>query len=193
MTSLVAQRLKRLPAMQETWVQSLGREDALEKEIATQSSILAWRIPWTEEPGELQSMGLQRVGHWVTNAFTAFHSHFLEGRSMEVGKGCRRRELEAWSTYFSYLTIGADHYSLVRFCLGPGKWLLRAGESAPAACPSWPWISRDLEGRTSLCPSVAWCDEAPILLCGPYRPPETWSHQPLYKGLWFGVDLIKWL
>ena len=61
--SLVAQRLKRLPAMQETWVQSLGREDPLEKEMATHSSILAWRILWTEQPGGLQSMGLQRVGH----------------------------------------------------------------------------------------------------------------------------------
>ena len=60
---LVAQRLKRLPAMQETWVRSLGREDPLEKEMATHSSILAWRIPWTEEPGGLQSMGSQRVGH----------------------------------------------------------------------------------------------------------------------------------
>ena len=61
--SLVAQRLKCLPAMQETWVRSLGLEDALKKEMATHSSILAWRIPWTEEPGGLQSMGLQRVGH----------------------------------------------------------------------------------------------------------------------------------
>ena len=61
--SLVAQRLKRLPAMRETWVRSLGQEDTLEKEIATQSSILAWRIPWTEEPGGLESMGSQRVGH----------------------------------------------------------------------------------------------------------------------------------
>ena len=61
--SLVAQRLKRLPAMQETWVQSLGQEDPLEKEMATHSSILAWRIPWTEEPGGLQSTGSQRVGH----------------------------------------------------------------------------------------------------------------------------------
>ena len=49
--------------MQETWVQSLGREDPLEKGLATYSSILAWRIPWTEEPGGLSSMGLQRVGH----------------------------------------------------------------------------------------------------------------------------------
>ena len=60
---LVAQRLKHLPPMQETWVQSLGREDPLEKEMATLSSILAWRIPWTEEPGGLQSTGLQRVRH----------------------------------------------------------------------------------------------------------------------------------
>ena len=60
---LVAQRLKRLPARQETRVQSLGWEDPLEKEMATHSSILAWRIPWTEEPGSLQSTGSQRVGH----------------------------------------------------------------------------------------------------------------------------------
>ena len=55
----MAQRLKPLPAMWETWVQSLGREDPLEKEIATHSSTLAWKIPWTEEPGRLQSMGSQ--------------------------------------------------------------------------------------------------------------------------------------
>ena len=61
--SLVAQMVKNPPAMQETWVGSLGREDPLEKEMATPSSILAWRIPWAEEPGGLQSMGLQRVGH----------------------------------------------------------------------------------------------------------------------------------
>ena len=62
-TSLVAQMVKRLPTMWETWVRFLGREDLLEKEVATHSSILAWRIPWTEEPGRLQSMGSQRVGH----------------------------------------------------------------------------------------------------------------------------------
>ena len=55
--------LKRLPTMWETWVQSLGWEDLLEKEMATHSSTLAWKIPWMEEPGRLQSMGLQRVGH----------------------------------------------------------------------------------------------------------------------------------
>ena len=55
--------VKRLPTMQETWVQSLGREDPLEKEMAAHSSILAWEIPWTEEPDRLQSMGSQRVRH----------------------------------------------------------------------------------------------------------------------------------
>ena len=61
--SLVAQRVKCLPAVQETWVRSLGGEDPLEMGMVTLSSILAWRIPWTEEPGRLQSMGSQRVGH----------------------------------------------------------------------------------------------------------------------------------
>ena len=61
--SLVAQRLERLLAMWETQVRSLDREDTLEKEMATHSSILAWRIPWTEELGGLQSTGSQRVGH----------------------------------------------------------------------------------------------------------------------------------
>ena len=59
----MAQWIKDPPAMQETWVQSLGWEDTLEEEMATHSSILAWRIPCTEEPGGLQSMGSQRVGH----------------------------------------------------------------------------------------------------------------------------------
>ena len=63
MFSQVAQRLKHLPTMWETWVRSLSQEDPLENEIATHSSILAWRIPWTEEPGGLQSMESQRVRH----------------------------------------------------------------------------------------------------------------------------------
>ena len=68
---LVAQTLKNLPAMQETRVQSLGQEDALEKGMAIHFSILAWRIPQTEEPGELLYMGWQRVGHgWSSNTYT---------------------------------------------------------------------------------------------------------------------------
>ena len=59
----MAQTVKCLPTMLKTWVQTLGREDLLEKEMATHSSILPWKTPWTEEPGELWSMRLQRVGH----------------------------------------------------------------------------------------------------------------------------------
>ena len=61
--SLVAKMIKHLSAMLETWVRSLGQEDLLEKEMAAYSSTLAWKIPWTEEPGRLQSMGSQRVRH----------------------------------------------------------------------------------------------------------------------------------
>ena len=67
--SLVAQLVKNSPAMQETWVWSLDWEDSLEKEMATHSSTLAWRIPWTEEPGGLQSMGLQRQA-WLSDEHT---------------------------------------------------------------------------------------------------------------------------
>ena len=61
--SLVAETIKNLPAMQEMQVRSMGQKDPLGKGMATHSSVLAWRIPWTEEPGGLQSMALQRVGH----------------------------------------------------------------------------------------------------------------------------------
>ena len=69
--SLVAQPVKNLPAMWETWVWSLGWEDPLEKEMATHSSILAWRIPWTEDLGGLQSMGSHKVGHGWSDLATA--------------------------------------------------------------------------------------------------------------------------
>ena len=59
----MAQMVKNLPAMRQTWVRSLGWKDSLEEEMATHSSVVAWRIPWTEEPGGLQAMGLQRVRH----------------------------------------------------------------------------------------------------------------------------------
>ena len=74
--SLLAQTIKNLPAMQETWVWSLGWEDPRKKEMVTHSSIPAWRIPWTENPGGLQSTGLQRVWHgWAT--FTHTHIYFV--------------------------------------------------------------------------------------------------------------------
>ena len=77
--SLVAQMVECLPAVRETRVQSLGREDPLEEEMATHSSTLAWKIPWTEEPGRLWSMGSQRVGHdWATSvSFSAKWDHIF--------------------------------------------------------------------------------------------------------------------
>ena len=85
--SLVAQTVKRLPAMRETQVWSLDREDPLEKETAIHSSILAWRIPWTEEPGRLQSTGLQRVGHdWATSLFTFFALKKTKGENSDLQK-----------------------------------------------------------------------------------------------------------
>ena len=74
--SLVAQMVKNLSAMWETQVQSVGQEDPLEKEMAPHSSILAWRIPWTEEPGRLQSTGSQRVGHnWESYFTSSLYNH----------------------------------------------------------------------------------------------------------------------
>ena len=83
MTSLVAQMVKCLRAMQETRVRSLGWEDPLEKEMVTHSSTLAWKIPWTEEPGRLQSMGSQRVRH---NWETSLHFHILKIKKLKISK-----------------------------------------------------------------------------------------------------------
>ena len=78
-TSLVAQTVKRLPIMWDTWAQSLGQEDLLEKEMLTHSSTLAWKIPWMEEPGRLQSMGSQ------SQTRLSFHFHFSSCLKPEVG------------------------------------------------------------------------------------------------------------
>ena len=84
---VVAQMVKRLPTMQETWVQSPGQEDPLEKEMATHSSILAWRIPRTEEPCGLQSIGSQRVRHdWATSL------HFTSIERSEIVVGNRNKD-----------------------------------------------------------------------------------------------------
>ena len=113
--SLVAQSVKSLPAMRETWVWSLGQEDPLEKEMAIHSSILAWRIPWTEEPGGPQSMGSPRVGHnWVTN----FHFH-----------PCRLEIKTKWPPFLKIYLFLIDVYLMTTFlkytfctCL-VGQWL----------------------------------------------------------------------
>ena len=98
--SLVAQRVKHLPAMQETWVWSLGQEDPLEKEMATHSSTLAWKIPWTEKPGRLQSMESQRIRHdWVTSlSLSGVLKSFRYGLKRAGGfghrTGCGARNLD---------------------------------------------------------------------------------------------------
>ena len=80
LASLVAQMVRQLCEIQEPWVQSLGQEDALEKGMATHSSIPVWRIPWTEEPGRLQFIGLQRLKYdWANNTFT-FHNTFISNK-----------------------------------------------------------------------------------------------------------------
>ena len=96
MASLEAQTVKRLPTVLETWVQSMDWEHPLEKEIATHSSTLAWKIPWMEEPGRLQSMGSQRVGHnWVTSLTRE------DGKPKKTKPGhCRGyADAEWWSRY----------------------------------------------------------------------------------------------
>ena len=96
--SLVVQRVKHLPVVQETEVRSLGQEDPLEKEMATHSSILAWRIPWTEEPGGLQSTWLQRVRHdWVTT-----HTHKYLSNKNPFNNFLKQWSLHGHALHFWY-------------------------------------------------------------------------------------------
>ena len=105
----MAQLVKSLPVMQETWVRSLSREDLLEKGMATHSGILTWRIPWTEEPGGIQSMRSQRVRHdWVTNTFTficvslsVFNISGGYGKGAVLTKSCR-----AYRIQFGFCCLG---------------------------------------------------------------------------------------
>ena len=148
--SLLAQRLKRLPAMRETRVRSLGWEDPLEKEMATHSSILAWRIPWTEQPSRLQSMGSQRVGHdWATShtpfnssttGLKAFWNRPLECRSKLIRKR-DSGEIQSWVRALppQQLTTGlrVSASSWCEDCLRPGSQQLA----------SWRYESSGLEDQ----------------------------------------------
>ena len=87
-TSLEAQTVKNLPEMQETQVQSVGQENPLEKRMATHSSILAWRISWTEEPNGLQSMGSQRIGHSSITVFWGLSEASCRGFITVPGSFC---------------------------------------------------------------------------------------------------------
>ena len=107
----MAQTVKCLPSMQETWVWSLGGEDPLEKEMTTHSGILAWKTPWMEKPGGLQSMGSQRVGHdWVTSLFT--------GYSM-----CTYVSLSSWAIMISYVHAGELN-----------RWSPKSSQFYPSRC-----------------------------------------------------------
>ena len=115
--SLVAQTVKNLTAMRKTLVPSLGREDLLEKDVATHSNILAWRIPWTEEPGGLQSMGSQRVWHnWVTNTFT-LQLGFPGGASGKEStcqcRRCKRLGFDPWVRKIPLQEEMAAHSSIL--------------------------------------------------------------------------------
>ena len=102
------QRLKRLPPMRETRVQSLGREDPLEKEMAIHSSILAWRIPWMEKPSRLQSTGLQRVGHdWATSPYLIRRANSLE-KTLMLGKIEGRRSGRQRMGWLDVITDSMD-------------------------------------------------------------------------------------
>ena len=116
--SLIAQWVKNLPAMQENWVRFLGREDPLEKEMATHSSVLAWRIPWTEEPGGLQSMELQESD---TTEWLNHHHHIY------ISQGRRRKRIEQDE---DTLSGGMDLLQHTSFC----HWEQGADERAVFLC-----------------------------------------------------------
>ena len=112
--SLVAQTVISLPAMWEIWVQSLGQEDPLEKEMATHSSLVAWRIPWTEEPGRLQSMGSQRVRH---DRATNTHTRKVHVAATEVSY---KIVLLSWKdplcfTLFNHFLLPLNLWQLLQF------------------------------------------------------------------------------
>ena len=116
LASLVAQMVKCLPAMWETWVWSLGREDALEKEMANHSSSLAWKIPGTEELGRLQSMGSQRVGHnWVISLSLSFSIQEFRPRLsltlVSPNKAYKTKSESVWLLPYNYSRTKLENFS----------------------------------------------------------------------------------
>ena len=119
--SLVAQTIKNLPAMQETQVRSLDKEDPLEKGMTTHSSILVWRISGTEEPGRLQSMESQRIRHnWVTNTFSTYREPIYE--------------MYAFIKYINKYKHTTHQCSLMRSYKNPGKSDTQSGHNM-----NWTW------------------------------------------------------
>ena len=118
-TSLVAQMVKCLPAMRETWVRSLGREDPLEKEMATHSSTNAWKIPWTEEACRLQSTGSQRVWHdWATSLhFISLH----QDKKIQITKIMKERSFPGGSVGRESTCNAGDPSSTPGWGRSPGE------------------------------------------------------------------------
>ena len=141
--SLVAQTVKNLTVMRKTLVPSLGREDLLEKDMATHSNILAWRIPWTEEPGGLQSMGSQRVRHnWVTNTFT-LQLGFPGGASGKEStcqcRRCKRLGFDPWIRKIPLQEEMAAHSSILTWEI---PWTEEPGGlQFHAVTKKWTWQS----------------------------------------------------
>ena len=147
---LEAQSVKNLPAVQETWVRSLGLEDPLEKEMATYFSILAWKTSWTEEPSGLQSMGSQRVGHdWATNTYLLTYpvSHF-SGFSCWVTQalGAQASVVGAPRLWTTVSIVVADRLSCSEECglfpdQGSNPCLLhQQADSLPLSHQGSPWF-----------------------------------------------------
>ena len=124
--------VRNLPALWETWVQSIGPEDPLEKEMATHSSILAWRIPRTEEPGGLQSIGLQKVGRdWVTNIFI-FHQFSSVAQSCLTLFNPMNCSTPGLPVY--HQLPGLTHDSMINHPKDPWGWTILVPASSPAVC-----------------------------------------------------------
>ena len=145
---------KNLPAMQETWVQFLGQEDPMEKGMVTHSSILDWRIPWTEEPGGLQSMGSQRVRHdWVTDTHAHWHYYREQIKVLAWGYGSLKHSALRIADQLSCALLVLAHVFEGFWNLCPGllsaldlsaSWL---GDLPPACAPG---DAKTLALRTSL-------------------------------------------
>ena len=128
---LVAQRVKHLPAMQETWVPSLGREDTLEKEMATHSSTLAWKTPWTEEPSGLQSQGLAKSWTQLSDKYCTFLFTFIQFNSVTQLCLILCDPMDCSTPGFPFITNYQTHVHQVSDAIQPSHLLLPS--SAPAS------------------------------------------------------------
>ena len=135
--SLIAQSVKNLPAVQEIQVWSLGQEDPLEMEMATHSSILAWRIPWTEEPGGLQSMGLQRVWHNLATEHTAQLVPVVKNPPANAGDARDLGSISGWERSPGGGNAKPLQYSYLENPMDRGAWWA----TVHGVAKSWTWLS----------------------------------------------------